>query len=55
MTILKADDQAATRLLKAAVRKAREQIAAGDNAAVVDMLTEAGRSAELLIGGGRRG
>lgn len=55
MTTVKADITAADRLLKAAVRKAREQIAAGDSADVVDMLTEAGRSAELPIGGGRRG
>lgn len=74
MTTVKADLTAADRLLKAAVRKAREQIAAADvetiktidgqvvrtirsyqRAAVVEMLTEAGRSAELLIGGGRRG
>lgn len=72
MTTIKADIAAADRLLKAAVRKAREQIvekpvAAAvitdhnghvirtirgtyDRAAIVAMLVEATRSAELLLG-----
>lgn len=45
---LKADVTAADRLLKAAVRRAREQVRY-DRAAVVAMLTAAGESAELLL------
>lgn len=49
MTVLKADQQAADRLLKAAVRRAREWVRDTSPDDVVAMLTAAGESAALLL------
>lgn len=57
----KADERAAERLLNAAVRRAVEEIASWpcvepldiDREDVETLLAEAGRSAELLLGGAR--
>jgi hypothetical protein len=58
MTALKADQVAADRLLKAAVRRARMVFCVyrdeADRESVVAMLTAAGESAELLLGEGSR-
>ena len=51
--VLKADSQAADRILKAATRRARDLIRNGQDARMA--LAVAGAAAELLIGGGGRG